>query len=102
MRQGGIEGEVGYLDRFGNAITNLEGKLVQRPAAASCEVYARCRLVCPLKAFFQAVPAKTPVAIVGSSGFVEIAVNRGSAEKALGIKLSDRVVLRMGSSGSGQ
>lgn len=101
-RRGGIEGEVVYLDRFGNAITNLEGRLLRRPAGVSCEVYARRRLVCALKGFFQAVPAKTPVAIVGSSGLVEIAVNGGSAEKALGIKLGDRVVLRTGSSGSWQ
>ena len=68
------------------------------PMRASCEVYAKRRWVCPLKTFYQAVAPKTPVALVGSSGFLEIAVNGGSAEKALGVRIGTRVVLRTHSS----
>ena len=96
-RRGGIEGEVVYIDRFGNAITNLEGRLVRGSDAASCEVHARRRRVCPLRTFYQAVAPKRPVALVGSSGFLEIAVNGGSAEKALGVRVGTRVVLHVDS-----
>ena len=93
-QRGGIEGEVVYIDRFGNAITNLESSLLRGSAGASCEVYAKRRRVCPLRTFYQAVAPKTPVALVGSSGFLEIAVNGGSAEKLLGVRIGTRVVLR--------
>ena len=93
VRRGGFEGEVVYTDRFGNAITNLEGRLLEDSGRAPCEVYARRRWVCPLRAFYQAVPPKRPVALVGSSGFLEIAVNGGSAEKVLGMRVGTRVVL---------
>jgi S-adenosylmethionine hydrolase len=93
-QRGGIEGEVVYIDRFGNAITNLESGLLLGSDWASCEVYAKRRRVCPLNTFYQNVALKTPVALVGSSGFLEIAVNGGSAEKLLGVRIGARVVLR--------
>jgi S-adenosylmethionine hydrolase len=79
---------------FGNAITNLEGSLLRDSGRASCEVYAKRRSVCPLKTFYQEVPNKRPLALVGSSGFLEIAISGGSAEKALGLTIGTRVVLR--------
>jgi S-adenosylmethionine hydrolase len=93
MRRGGLEGEVVYIDRFGNAITNLEGKLLVGSGRASCEVHAKRRWNCPVKSFYQAVPPNKPIALVGSSGFVEIAINGGSAAKVLGMRVGTRVVL---------
>ncbi len=94
-RRGGIEGEVVYIDRFGNAITNLESSLLRSSGRASCEIYARRRQVCPVGTFYQEVPQNAPVALVGSSGFLEIAVNGGSAEKVLGLRAGYRVVLAL-------
>jgi len=88
----GIEGEVVYVDRFGNAITNLDSSLLRGSEPASCAVYGRRRRVCPLKTFYQATPPNTPIALVGSSGFLEIAVNGGSAAKILGVSIGTRVV----------
>ena len=93
-QRGGIEGEVVYIDRFGNAITNLESGLLLGSDWASCEVYAKRRRICPLRTFYQGVAPKTPVAVAGSSGFLEIAVNGGSAQKLLGVRIGARVVLR--------
>jgi len=90
----GIEGEVVYIDHFGNAITNLRSGLLLGSHWASCEVYAKRRRVCPLRTFYQGVAPKTPIAHAGSSGFLEIAVNGGSAEKLLGVRIGTRVVLR--------
>ena len=95
VQRGGFAGEVVYIDRFGNAITSLEGRLLEAAGAALCEVHAKRRWNCPLKSFYQAVPPNRPIALVGSSGFVEIAVNGGSAEKALGVRVGTRVVLRV-------
>jgi S-adenosyl-L-methionine hydrolase (adenosine-forming) len=93
-RRGGFEGEVVYIDRFGNGITNLESGLLRDSTEATCEVRAPRRRVCPVKTHYQAVAPNSPVAVVGSSGFIEIAVNGGSAEKALGLRIGTRMVLR--------
>jgi S-adenosylmethionine hydrolase len=93
VRRGRIEGEVVYIDRFGNAITNLKGELLRGSSEASCEIHAQRRIVCPVRTHFQAVAPKSPVALVGSSGFLEIAVNGGSAEQALAVRIGTRVSL---------
>jgi S-adenosyl-L-methionine hydrolase (adenosine-forming) len=93
-RRSSVVGEVVYIDRFGNAITNLQGGLVRDSSEATCEVHAGRRRVCPVKTHYQAVAPNFPVAVVGSSGLVEIAVNGGAAEKALGLRIGTRVVLR--------
>jgi hypothetical protein len=92
--RGGIEGEVVYIDRFGNAITNLGSDLFGGAKWAVWEVHAQRRRRCPVKPFYQAVAPGCLVALVGSSGFLEIAVNGGSAEKVLGLKVGMRVLLK--------
>lgn len=88
------EGEVIYIDHFGNGITNLSAELVRNSLANTIRLRARKgACVCPLKTFYSAVEAETPVAIVGSSGFLEIAVNGGSAAELLGLQIGTRVRL---------
>jgi S-adenosyl-L-methionine hydrolase (adenosine-forming) len=92
--RGGFEGEVVYIDHFGNAITNLEGGLLRGCSNATCEVHARRLRICRVRTHYQAVAPRALVAVVGSSLFLEIAVNGGSAEEALGVRIGTRVVLR--------
>jgi S-adenosyl-L-methionine hydrolase (adenosine-forming) len=96
QRAGTVAGEVFYVDRYGNGITNLESSLLGGAGRASCEVHAKGRWVCPVRPFYQAAEPKTPVAVAGSSGFLEIAINGGSAEAVLGMRIGTRVVLRAG------
>ena len=93
-RLGGIQGEVVYIDRFGNAITNLESGLLRRRQEAACEAHGKPRYSCPVRGFYQAVAPGKPVAVAGSSGFLEIAVNGGSAAKQMGLHIGTPVVLR--------
>ena len=93
-RGAGIEGEVVYVDRFGNGITNLEGSLLREFGCASCEIHARRRREFPVGTFYQEVARGAPVALIGSSGFLEIAVNGGSAAKVLGLRTGCRLLLR--------
>ena len=112
VRRGCIEGEVVFTDRFGNAITNIESTSLKpktevdrsaglRPGTtsvsglnASGEVFAGRKRLCRVKAFYQSVPVGQAVAVPGSSGFLEIAVNGGSAAKRFGLKIGDRVQVR--------
>jgi S-adenosylmethionine hydrolase len=84
----GLEGEIIALDQFGNAVTNLPGQEVQ--PGSVLEVRGQ-RL--PLGITYAAVPQGDPLALVGSHGFVEIAVNGGSAVAVLGLKRGDRLFL---------
>jgi hypothetical protein len=74
---GAVVGEVIAVDRFGNAITNLAG-------ARSGVVAAGGRPV-PIRATYADVQPGSAVALIGSSGLLEIAVRDGSAAATLGI-----------------
>lgn len=87
-----VAGEVVFLDRFGNAITNLENSLLRSPAGGA--IYAGRKHCAPVKPFYQSVPPGAAVAVPGSSGFLEIAINGGSAAERLGLRVGDRVSLR--------
>jgi S-adenosylmethionine hydrolase len=91
---GRIRGEVVYLDRFGNAITNIPAQLLSRLNVRAAGIYARGKRLCPVAGCYSAVPAGRPVAVAGSHGCVEIAVNRGSAATRLHLSVGTRVTLR--------
>ncbi len=92
VKKNRIEGEVVFIDRFGNAITNIENTGRNTPNRQ--EVFLGRRRLCPVKAFYQSVRAGQAVAVPGSSGFLEIAVNGRSAAKRFGMKCGDRVSVR--------
>jgi S-adenosylmethionine hydrolase len=89
-----IEGEVIYIDKFGNAITNIPAVSI---ASAGCErfqIFRGRKRICSLATHYQAVPPGRAVAVQGSSGNLEIAVNGGNASVILGLRLGDRVDIR--------
>ncbi len=89
-----IQGEVIYIDRFGNAITNINNEIVPRKSVSSCEIRVGTRrYLCPLKMSYQALPANALLAIPGSCGLLEIAINGDSAEKQLGLRVGTRITL---------
>lgn len=86
--EGGVQGEVIYIDRFGNLFSNIEATRITLPVAC---VRVGDVAVPGLSRFFgQAEPGK-PVALINSFGFLEIAVNRGNACEVLGIGKGARV-----------
>jgi S-adenosylmethionine hydrolase len=87
-----VIGEVVYVDRFGNLVTNLTPEFV--PAYAVLE--AESLTIGPLHTTFGDVPSGALVAYLGSGGTVEIAVRDGSAARRLGLGLGGRVRARLG------
>ena len=87
-----VQGEIIYLDRFGNAITNIEAGLLPGDVKGTCEVTVKRKVRCKLAECYSAVPAGHPVAVIGSSGLLEIAVNGGSAERRFRLKIGDKVM----------
>ena len=87
-----IEGQVLYIDRFGNAITNIPNAVLKNRRA--CAVFSGRKRLCDVKAFYQSVPVGRAVAVPGSTGFLEIAINGGSAAERLGLRVQSAIVVR--------
>jgi S-adenosylmethionine hydrolase len=79
---GGLYGEVLTIDRFGNAITNLPTRLAI--GAVQCAVQCAGRQVPLVRSYADAAPGQL-IALVGSSGFIEVAVVNGSAARQLAL-----------------
>jgi len=86
----GLTGQVLTFDRFGNAITNLRAAHLD---PATRRVRAAGRDI-PLETTYGRVPSGEPVALVGSSGRLEIAVRNGDARLCLGLSRGSPVILR--------
>lgn len=87
------EGEVVYVDRFGNAITNIQKRQIANRARHPISVCLGGRRLCGLGEYYQAAAPGTPVAVFGSSGFLEIAVNAGNAARLFAIHIGQTVRL---------
>ena len=85
---GFLRGEIVYIDHFGNAISNIES-----PEKRAGTVRVPDKVQCDLKKFYQEVPDGHPLAIPGSTGYLEIAVNGGNAAQTFSLKLGDPVEL---------
>jgi S-adenosylmethionine hydrolase len=91
---GALEGEILTFDRFGNAITNL---VPSRPVAG-CATVEMMGQVIPVVRTYGDVPPGAPLALVGSSGLVEVAVRNGSAALRFGMARGQGVVLAVDAS----
>lgn len=90
-----VEGEVVYIDRFGNAITNLPAGSFPARAAATPIVCHGPKPIGTVAACYQAVASGQAVAVWGSSGYLEIAVNGGSAARKLGLKIGNPITVEL-------
>jgi S-adenosyl-L-methionine hydrolase (adenosine-forming) len=88
---GGVEGVIMHVDRFGNLITNIPAHWVDgtlRVCVSSREV--------PVGRTYADVEPGQPIALAGSRGLLEIAVREGSAATTLAAAAGDRVVADAG------
>lgn len=90
---GGLVGEVIHVDAFGNLITNIRGPdaLAMRERAS---VVFRGQDLGPPVDSYAAVEPGSPLAIVDSFGFLEVAVNRGSAALHFNASTGDPIRLQ--------
>lgn len=85
---GALIGEVIGIDRFGNAITNLVGLRAGTVEAAGLSL--------PLRRTYGDVPSGAPIALIGSTGLIELAVRDGNAARALQLTRGSVVLFRAG------
>ena len=84
-------GQIQAIDHFGNLITTIPATAV--PTDATVMVGDR---VAPIALTYGAASWGSLVALIGSHGWLEVAVNGGSAQAQTGAQVGDRVSLQVG------
>jgi S-adenosylmethionine hydrolase len=89
----GIAGEVVFVDHFGNLLTNIPPALVERKPGRLVIGGRDCPDFIWGRTYSDAAPGRL-LALVSSSGFVEVAVAQGNAAKRLGVGYGESVLLK--------
>lgn len=85
--EGGVEGEVVYVDRFGNLITNIPGGWT----GSGWEWSVSGRWLGPIRESYSEVEVGELLVTIGSADTLEIAAREGSAATRLGVSRGARV-----------
>lgn len=90
----GLQGWVVHIDRFGNLITNISEELVEDLVGRrKVKIYVGNTVIDHMVNTFGDVEEGDPVAFIGSSGMLEIGINKGNAAKLLGVDKGAQVSL---------
>jgi S-adenosylmethionine hydrolase len=95
---GNIAGRIVHIDRFGNLVTNIDTIILQSSGGLAHERPATIRLAGQAiigirRTYADAEPGR-PVALIGSRGYLEIAVCCGSARSYFNVRRGDAVAVR--------
>lgn len=82
-----IEGEIIDVDNFGNLITNISSDMFQQ----RLKITLADREPIPFVRTFSDVPLQSPLAYIGSLGYLEIAVNLGRADRYFDICIGGKI-----------
>lgn len=90
----GLEGMVIHIDKFGNLITNIEASLLEEVIGdKSVKIYVGNTILNEIATTFGQVTEGEPVAYIGSSGMLEVGINKGNAEEMLGVQKGAQISL---------
>jgi len=93
-KDGAVAGEVIYVDTFGNLITNIRARALSG-LKGGVEVSVDGNAACGLALSYSSAKAGEPLAVIGSAGYLEIAVNMGSAADHFSSGIGGRVVVSL-------
>ncbi len=89
---GTIEGRIIHIDRYGNCITNItRDYLREHDFGSRLHVEIAGERLPGLYRAYSLGPVGVPMALIGSSGHLELAVCNGNAAKSLGVTADDRL-----------
>ncbi len=94
---GALKGVVLRIDNFGNLMTNFSAEDLPPGTApgAAIKLLVGNKEVQRFAENYAQGPAGEPFAIMGSSGFLEIAVNKGNAARLLGVPRGSEITLQV-------
>jgi len=87
---GSLVGHILHIDNFGNLITDIKGDDLPPPDEVTVEVGGQ--LISRLSGTY--ADGSGLLAVVGSSGYLEIALKGGTASSLLGARIGDEVTVR--------
>ena len=91
-----LTGEVLDVDGFGNVITNINEKDLFFGEGKEFDVeLAIAKLKIPFRKTYAQVKPKEPIILIGSHGFLEIALNQGSAAEKFNLKAGDKIKVKV-------
>ena len=94
-KSGELVGKIVFIDDFGNLIINIDFKKLSEVCQAGQEIRIQikigCHVITGLSETYGSVQSKTPLALIGSRGYLEIAVNKGNAALVLNAEKGDIV-----------
>ncbi len=96
MTRKGLEGRVMFVDRFGNLITNIAARHLEQLGGEPKTFRIGSSwngIIRKFGRFYAEVSPGKPIAVIGSSNFVELCVNQGSAAKSFHAKVGDKVTV---------
>lgn len=92
MSKNKLKGEIIYIDSFGNLITNISKASFERFTGNSpFQVLIRDKKINKISSNYLQAKQDTPCALFNSFGNLEIAVKKGSAQKALSLNTGETV-----------
>jgi S-adenosylmethionine hydrolase len=92
IKEGRLSGEILHVDAFGNLVSNVdEGKFSRFVQGRPFFIRAERKTIRGLKKGYWEGKKGEPMALFGSSGFLEISVREGSAQKVLKMKRGDSI-----------
>ena len=126
-KTGQVEGQIIYIDRFGNLITNIaqeylvkgvggqksevrmqksEDRINQRTTTLK-ELFSLCntietvigkKKIMGLSKTYTDVKAGEPLVLIGSAGFLEVSINQGNAQKYFKADKGSKIIIEIGQS----
>ena len=92
---GDLKGQVVAIDHFGNLITNINSEQLAECLHAGPQeeirIKIRSNVVKGLSETYASVGSNTPLALIGSRGYLEIAINGGNAAQHLKVEKGENV-----------
>lgn len=99
--RGNIAGSVIHIDHFGNLITNIHQRDLAELTAdpASIQIFHGKQQVTGLASAYASLPDGQLLALIGSRGYLELAVVNGNAARILAAEVDDPVRVARGKQG---
>jgi S-adenosyl-L-methionine hydrolase (adenosine-forming) len=82
----GIQGWVVHIDAYGNLITNIPGDLIHADYRDNIKIYVGTFILNRVSRTFTDVSPGEPAIITGSTGMLEVIINKGNAEEMLSVQ----------------
>lgn len=96
--KGELVGNIVSFDRFGNCISNIDmndlKKFNEGDSEKRLEIKIGKNTIKGLSRSYTDVEFRRPLAIIGSFGYLEIALNKGNAKRYFGIAKGDNITLK--------